>query len=246
LLSGALDPDKLDYLTRDAYFTGVPYGKQDYSYIISHLTVTKDGKNALLFQAEGSLEQILFSKYQMYKAVYWHERVRSATSMIKKSLFTCLKDGTLEPEQLYALDDYSFYSLAQGKKQQLSNVLDVTFGKLLPCIMEHPYQKNGVLESHCKDIYRRDDLENALCDKLRKQHPELRRDQIIIDTAEPISFEADIPLVLSDGSTVSFSSHDALFSADVKARFISALRKTRIFAPSYIQKSEMEQALANV
>jgi len=32
-LSGVLDPDKIDYLTRDAFYCGVPYGIQDADYI---------------------------------------------------------------------------------------------------------------------------------------------------------------------------------------------------------------------
>ena len=38
VLSGTLDPDKLDYLSRDGFFAGVPYGKQDTDFIISSLS----------------------------------------------------------------------------------------------------------------------------------------------------------------------------------------------------------------
>lgn len=246
LLSGSLDPDKLDYLTRDAYFTGVPYGTQDYEYIISHLTITKEGKSALLYQAESSLEQVLFSKYQMYQAVYWHEKVRCATAMIRKPLARMLSNGSLKPEQLYSLDDYSFYYLALQNKQELSNVIDVTFNRLLPCRFEQSFDKNGKIESIASDITKREKVETALYEQLRKNHPDLLSDQIIIDIPEPISFEANIPLVLSDGSTVSFAEHDQLFQDDVKSRFISTLRKTRIFAPEYINKHEINEALKYV
>ena len=50
ILSGALDPDKLDYLNRDAFFAGVPYGLQDNSYIISSILKIPDVPQCLLAQ----------------------------------------------------------------------------------------------------------------------------------------------------------------------------------------------------
>ena len=51
LLSGVLDPDKLDYLTRDAYFCGVPYGIQDVDFIISRIKPYK--KSGLAVDSQG-------------------------------------------------------------------------------------------------------------------------------------------------------------------------------------------------
>ena len=84
-LSGVLDPDKIDYLTRDAYFCGVPYGIQDADYIVRRVLVD-EGDLAVDERGEMSVEAVLFSKYQMYRSVYWHPSVRSATAMVKKSV----------------------------------------------------------------------------------------------------------------------------------------------------------------
>ena len=65
ILSGTLDPDKLDYLSRDGFFSGVPYGKQDTDFIISSLSLNKS-RLCLDKEAVSSVEQILFSKYMMY------------------------------------------------------------------------------------------------------------------------------------------------------------------------------------
>ena len=94
ILSGALDPDKLDYLNRDAYFAGVPYGIQDVSYITDHLCL-HEGSLAIGFEALGSVQHLLFSKYLMYRNVYWHKTVRSATAMIKRCLFENLNKEPL-------------------------------------------------------------------------------------------------------------------------------------------------------
>jgi HD superfamily phosphohydrolase len=47
LLSGVLDPDKLDYLNRDAYFCGIPYGIQDIDFVISQIMPHKENGMAI-------------------------------------------------------------------------------------------------------------------------------------------------------------------------------------------------------
>ena len=66
ILSGVLDPDKLDYLNRDAYFCGVPYGIQDIDFVISQIRPTSSGIG-LTSKGVTAIENILFSKYLMYK-----------------------------------------------------------------------------------------------------------------------------------------------------------------------------------
>jgi HD superfamily phosphohydrolase len=89
ILSGVLDPDKIDYLTRDAYFCGVPYGIQDADFILRRIDIS-NGKLSIDSGGAMSVEAILFSKYQMYRAVYWHPSVRCATAMVKKSILGAL------------------------------------------------------------------------------------------------------------------------------------------------------------
>ena len=72
ILSGVLDPDKLDYLSRDAYFCGVPYGVQDVDFIISKLRYHQSEGLVLDEQGMHAVENVLFSKYLMYRSVYWH------------------------------------------------------------------------------------------------------------------------------------------------------------------------------
>ena len=72
LLSGVVDPDKLDYLNRDAYFCGVPYGVQDTDYLLGELRLHAGG---VAVSAPGlpAVESILFSRYLMYRTVYWQK-----------------------------------------------------------------------------------------------------------------------------------------------------------------------------
>jgi len=88
ILSGTLDPDKIDYLLRDSLFCGVPFGESvnrdrliasiKYDPVRKRLAVTSKGVSAV--------EALVFTNYLMYRNVYWHHSVRSATAMFKRAV----------------------------------------------------------------------------------------------------------------------------------------------------------------
>jgi HD superfamily phosphohydrolase len=90
LISGSLDLDKIDYLSRDAHMCGVPYGNVDVDRLLATLTLVEaaPGRFEVGVQEKGvsALESLLFAKYQMYRNVYWHHAVRSATCMFKRAV----------------------------------------------------------------------------------------------------------------------------------------------------------------
>ena len=81
LISGQLDVDRLDYLSRDSFFTGVSEGVVGYDRIIKMLCV-KDGE--LMVEEKGiySTEKFLLSRRLMYWQVYLHKTVVSAEKML--------------------------------------------------------------------------------------------------------------------------------------------------------------------
>lgn len=81
LISGQLDVDRLDYLTRDSFFTGVSEGVVNYNRIIDMINV-KNGK--LVVEAKGiySIEKFLVSRRIMYWQVYLHKTVICAEEML--------------------------------------------------------------------------------------------------------------------------------------------------------------------
>ena len=81
LISGQLDVDRMDYLTRDSFFTGVNEGVIAYDRIIKMLTV-KDGE--LMVEEKGvySIEKFLVARRLMYWQVYLHKTVVSAEQML--------------------------------------------------------------------------------------------------------------------------------------------------------------------
>jgi len=238
ILSGTLDPDKLDYLNRDAFFCGVPYGTQDVSYITDQLTVA-NSKLAVSEQAMGSIEHLLFSKYLMYRNVYWHKTTRSATAMIKKAVLLSFADGSLGSDDLYELDDEQFFMLPSQRKFPHAPLFTaVRDNRLYRLGFEKAYEAQGVLEAHTKDLASRIAFESELASKLG-----VPESQVIVDIPEPISFESDIPILGEGGRLKRFGDFDQIFSYDIGKVFTKSLRKFRIFTPSSISQEAILEAL---
>jgi len=83
LVSGQLDVDRLDYLNRDSFFTGVAEGVIGYDRILKMLTV-KDGELMVEEKAIYSIEKFLVSRRLMYWQVYLHKTVVSAEQLLQK------------------------------------------------------------------------------------------------------------------------------------------------------------------
>lgn len=110
LISGSLDLDKIEYLKRDALMCGVPYGEIDVDRLINAMTLATDPvdgsqKLGVMEKALSALESLLFAKYQMYRNVYWHHAVRSATSMYKRLVGDAIAAGWLDRSELCELTD---------------------------------------------------------------------------------------------------------------------------------------------
>jgi uncharacterized protein len=87
IISGGLSADIMDYLPRDGLFTGAEYAKLDYHRLVSSLEVSKN-RLAINRSALNSLESMLISRYEMFKAVYFHKTVRSAEVMLLRSMIS--------------------------------------------------------------------------------------------------------------------------------------------------------------
>ena len=83
LVSGQLDVDRMDYLTRDSFFSGVIEGYVAYDRILKMITV-KEGE--LMVEEKGiySIEKFLIARRLMYRQVYLHKTVLSAEQMLQR------------------------------------------------------------------------------------------------------------------------------------------------------------------
>lgn len=114
LISGSLDLDKIDYLSRDAFMCGVPYGTVDVERLLASLVLVElDGRLELGVHEKGvsALESLLFAKYQMYRNVYWHHAVRAATCMFKRAVRAAVARKTVLVSRIAEATDDGFMEL---------------------------------------------------------------------------------------------------------------------------------------
>ena len=244
LLSGCLDPDKLDYLNRDARYCGVPYGIQDVDFIFSRLFPHAERGVDIDSRLIPNVEAILFSKYLMYRTVYWHKQVRAATAMIKKALLFALESGQITGGELYNLDDQSLFSLLQSRSSGGHNFLaeSVWEGRVFALAAEIPFADkfHGAL----KDICNRSDYEAQVAGKLRSMGIPANAEDIIIDMPEPVSFETGL-FVQDEGKN--FSDSSSAFKAETVNAFIQSLYTVRIFInPVYEEKAKALPGLQTI
>lgn len=90
LISGQLDVDRMDYLLRDALFTGASYGRFDLERLIHSITVA-DGRVVVTRKGLANVEEYLLARYFMYWRVYFHKSVRSQ-ELTLRMLFTRVRD----------------------------------------------------------------------------------------------------------------------------------------------------------
>lgn len=147
IISGSLSADLMDYLPRDGFFTGVEYGKVDYNRIINSFRVTDNESLALDISSFYSFESMMISRFEMFRAVYFHKTVRSAEVMLLHSIL--LSSEALNLSKL-SLNDYlkltddsilwKIYSSQNNKiaKEMISHYLE---RKLLKCVYERFIRK---------------------------------------------------------------------------------------------------------
>jgi HD superfamily phosphohydrolase len=240
ILSGVLDPDKLDYLNRDAYCCGVPYGIQDTDFVLSQIEPDRDRGIVIPSRAIMSIESILFSKYLMYRSVYWHRQVRMATAMMKKTLHAALERKLIEPGNLYSQDDEGIYALvARLDFPEKEIARDVRTRNFFRIIAEYPYRETvAPLESLPARTLTEQRIADFLSSEIRNT---VASDKVLVDIPERISFESD--LRISDTGE-SFSESSTVFSRDVVDRFTSSLRILRVAVhPSVASRAEQIEDL---
>lgn len=201
LISGSLDLDKIDYLTRDAHMCGVPYGNVDVDRLLDCLTLVKADRGGLTIgiheRGAAALESLLFAKYQMYRNVYWHHAVRSATAMFKRMVRTAIARKELDPEWIAQSTDEALMEklralpdapLAQQLRQR----------RLYKRALELPSSElpEGSVDWIATDPDRAERAEDALAEELG-----LKAGDVLLDyPVKPAMLAVDLPVQRRDGS----------------------------------------------
>jgi len=106
LVSGPnLDADRMDYLLRDAYFTGVASGRYDADQLVASLRrFERDGTNVIGIDARGvrALESFVVARYMMFASVYFHHTTR----MFERILQDVMRELWPDPHRLDPVDEF--------------------------------------------------------------------------------------------------------------------------------------------
>lgn len=114
-ISSQLDVDRLDYLERDAYFTGAAYGHIDLDRLIRVLYI-KNGQVVFKISGIHAIENYLISRYHMYWQVYYHP-VSRAYEVILEKIYQRVKD--------LLINGFSFSGNVEPLKNLINNPSDL-------------------------------------------------------------------------------------------------------------------------
>jgi len=96
LISSSLDLDRFDYLQRDSYAVGLPYGKFDINYLLNSLKISPDGTVGVHDRAIPAVEHFLLARYFMHRTVYYHRTTVALEEACRQLLRRVRDKGTYE------------------------------------------------------------------------------------------------------------------------------------------------------
>ncbi len=165
LVSGQLDVDRMDYLNRDSFFTGVAEGVIGYDRIIKMLTVV-DGELMVEEKAIYSIEKFLVSRRLMYWQVYLHKTVLSAEMMLVKIIHRAkelIKNGV---EVKAGSDELDFFlnqtSLDSSFENHLETFCRIDDHDMMATIKNWSRHPDKILSLLCRSLVERNLLKVKL------------------------------------------------------------------------------------
>ncbi len=150
LVSGALDLDKMEYLRRDAHFSGVPYGEVDVSRLLQGLVLLRDPDSGqyevgVHEKAVAALESLLFAKYQMFRNVYWHHAVRAATVLYTRIVEEAVDSGLLVSHELVGpTDEELLHEISRRAREADGETAERIGTRWLPALRQRRLPKRAL------------------------------------------------------------------------------------------------------
>ena len=270
IINGPFDADKLDYIARDSYFTGLKLAVdiERLLYALDVATVeTETGTEqrlVALASAASVLEQILFSKIQLYPALYQHAKVKATDSMLitfleyMRDLYGTLEqEGKLQirlstPTDFLGFTDYDLLNVRLHDDSTLQNTISWLRDRRL--WLKALVISSVTVDENMDNITRwiEDDHRQDVLDSLRKEiHsriPDTRKGKlydIVVDFPKfaPIN-EAALHVVLQPDDTV--VSLNSLFPAhDWLQAYVEKKWKGHVLCPEHLQ-DEVNKAAIDV
>lgn len=251
IIDGPLDVDRMDYLWRDSYYTGVHYGRFDLDRLINTLVMVYDKvrESPTLGIEQGGVytaEALILARYYMFLQVYFHE-VRRAydlhfTKFIKNTL---LKDNNgkypIEIDKYLAYDDISVFSKIKeeisnnGESKELAKIL--MFRQHHECI----WQTKDYTSSKDKEVFEKNVEEikkkfgeNFLTDNAQDAPNKFKKERFYVKSRAPKSNDIK----------------DNYIEIERKSNIIKSLdegiNKNRLYAPKNDKLEEIKKCVAEM
>ncbi|MEL3960100.1 HD domain-containing protein [Lysinibacillus endophyticus] len=152
LISSQIDADRMDYLQRDAYYTGVSYGHFDMERI---LRVIRPRQGQIVFKASGmhAIEDYIMSRYQMYLQIYFHPVSRSAEAVLNHVLKRAKK--LYEVGYQFKFEPTPFISFFENKVT-LKDYLALDENVLMAYFQFWMEEEDSILKDLCRRFVNRD------------------------------------------------------------------------------------------
>jgi len=245
LVTGQLDMDRLDYLKRDSFFTGVTEGVIGSDRIIKMLNVKDDN---LVVDIKGiySIEKFLIARRLMYWQVYLHKTVVSAENLLIMMLKRA-KDLSLTGEKLFGSPALSFFlnnktsisDFYQNNRMILDYFADLDDSDIISASKVWAKHKDPVLSFLCSSLINRrlfrvelkktpfgnkqiDELKNQLMDKYFFSEMDM---EYLIHTGELLNYtyssmDEKIKIMKKDGETLDIADASDIFDLNALSRTV--------------------------
>lgn len=208
IVAGPCDVDKIDYIARDAYHCGLPLGFNRDELLDGFVLITNPSTGekqiGLHESALAAFEQLLYSKFNLYRAVYFHPTVRSATVMTRELVLAALEAGLLELDELRIWTDEEIFILLGERvmRRRRSPEQREIVGRLIERIqarnLYEPVIRFPLSSAPDLSVARLREIEAELVRVLG-----LERGDVLIDIPhKPTMLSTDVLILREDGSIV--------------------------------------------
>jgi uncharacterized protein len=228
LVSGELDADRMDYLLRDSFFTGVTYGRYDLDWIVQNLNpAVKEGRAylALSRAAAFAFEDFLLSRYHMFLSVYYHHTTVNFDHMLRRFYEEAPDEFSVpsDPEDFLECDDVALIQALRSSRNPWARRI----------VARAPFKK--VIEFTELDVdHDLAALDRALTDA-RIEHFAVESRGVLSRYAEQNEDPSLYILDVSTGRMTEVARYTTLYE-----RFAGAVRLSRIF----VRPDQLEEARA--
>ena len=224
VIAGDVGADRIDYLLRDAHYTGVAYGVIDAQRIIHTARLGNAGagkkdaqearpgnKDALVLQWGGleAAESLLIARYLLFSTVYMHHAVRIAASMLRRAMERAFEEKLLGTDMALELHDASMMALLgeDGKAAELSQRVQT----------RRLYKRAAVLWwTRMTPKGQRIFTSRKGCAEMEKkleQKAGLGADDVIIDVCEDYGKGSSVRILMEDGKVVPLAEVSAIVNS---------------------------------